>query len=64
MPYAYKVRKAFSTSPLSGKRDYAILQYEKDGFYMFDDRGRIVPTNLDDKSLEETKAYTRKKELK
>ena len=33
LPYAYKVRKSFATSPISGKRDYAILQYETDGFY-------------------------------
>ena len=32
IPYAYKIRDSFSTSPISGKRDYAILQYERDNF--------------------------------
>ncbi len=32
IPYAYKIRDSFSTSPISGKRDYAILQYETENF--------------------------------
>lgn len=43
MPYAYKVRKAFSTSPISGKRDYSILQFETDDFYKFNSNGDLEP---------------------
>lgn len=33
-PYAYKIRKSFSTSPISGKRDYETLKYETKDFIM------------------------------
>ncbi|MCR4755828.1 MAG: acyl--CoA ligase [Lachnospiraceae bacterium] len=36
VPYAYKIRESFSTSPISGKRDYAILQYETEDFICVD----------------------------
>lgn len=43
MPYAYKIRESFATSPLSGKRDYAILSFETDGFYRIDEQKGIEP---------------------
>ena len=46
MPYAYKVRNKFSTSPISGKRDYAILQYETDGFYRVDENNTLQSVSL------------------
>ena len=41
IPYAYKVRDSFATSPISGKRDYAILQYETDGYLKFNSEGKL-----------------------
>lgn len=32
IPYAYKLRDNFPTSPISGKRDYDTLKYETDGY--------------------------------
>lgn len=32
VPFAYKVRNNFPTSPISGKRDYETLKYETEGF--------------------------------
>lgn len=32
LPYCYKIRENFSTSPISGKRDYSSLVYETEGF--------------------------------
>ena len=46
MPYAYKVRNKFSTSPISGKRNYAILQYETDGFYRVDENNTLQSVSL------------------
>ena len=46
MPYAYKVRKAFSTSPISGKRDYNVLKFEEDGFYRFNADGDLESINF------------------
>lgn len=37
LPYCYKIRDSFSTSPISGKRDYASLIYETDDFIRIDD---------------------------
>lgn len=47
IPYAYKVRGSFSTSPISGKRDYAILCYETDGFIQVMDDGTLSSITLD-----------------
>ena len=52
-PYAYKVRDGFDISVISGKRDYAILNYETEGFVKIDDRGNIVP--IDHLDSEESK---------
>lgn len=41
IPYAYKVRDSFSTSPISGKRDYAILQYETDNYLKINELGEF-----------------------
>ena len=46
MPYAYKVRNSFATSPISGKRDYAILKFETDGYVKFNDAGALESINI------------------
>lgn len=46
IPYAYKVRDSFSTSPISGKRDYEILKFETDGYLKFDEDGNLIPTKI------------------
>ena len=46
IPYAYKIRESFSTSPISGKRDYAILQYETDGFLKVKGDGEIASIDI------------------
>ncbi len=58
MPYAYKVRKGFSTSPISGKRDYAILQFETDNFY------RFANGTLEEFDINEDKKVVKKRILK
>jgi long-subunit acyl-CoA synthetase (AMP-forming) len=37
IPYAYKLRDKFPTSPISGKRDYIILKYETEDYLKFTD---------------------------
>ena len=49
----HKVRDGFDISVISGKRDYAILNYETEGFVKIDDRGNIVP--IDHLDSEESK---------
>lgn len=39
IPYAYKLREAFPTSPISGKRDYETLKYETLGYLKIDENG-------------------------
>lgn len=46
IPYAYKIRDSFSTSPISGKRDYAILRYETDGYLKFNDEGNLEQIDI------------------
>ena len=46
IPYAYKIRDSFATSPISGKRDYAILAYETDGYLRFDEDGKLMPIDI------------------
>ena len=53
IPYAYKVRDSFETSPISGKRDYAILRFETDGFVGFDQNGNLVPMTINSKESQE-----------
>lgn len=59
MPYAYKIRTSFATSPLSGKRDYSILTSETDGFYRINENNSLETLNL--KKEENTKKKTLKK---
>ncbi len=63
IPYAYKVRDKFSTSPLSGKRDYGILQYEDDGYYQFNSHGTIEEISLKDSIKKDSKQLTKKRIL-
>lgn len=50
IPYAYKIRKKFETSPISGKRDYKILEYELDDFYKIDENNELETVNLKPKT--------------
>ena len=45
--YAYKIRKSFNTSPISGKRDYSILKYETKDFLRFNEEGNLEIIELD-----------------
>ena len=56
IPYAYKVRDSFETSPISGKRDYAILKYETEGYIKLDENGNLFPIEIiSEESKEENK---------
>lgn len=50
LPYAYKIRDSFSTSPISGKRDYNILKEETDGFYKVNEFNQIDLITLSEKT--------------
>lgn len=60
LPYAYKVRETFSTSPISGKRDYNILKNETEGFYRINENDGLELIDLKDK----TSHLVRKKVIK
>lgn len=66
IPYAYKIRDSFATSPISGKRDYAILQYETDGYLKFNSEGKLEPIKIiseeskQDNDIIKSKILTRK----
>lgn len=47
IPYAYKIRDSFATSPISGKRDYEILKSETDGFLMLNEFGEFEPVTIE-----------------
>ncbi|MEG2251350.1 MAG: class I adenylate-forming enzyme family protein [Bacilli bacterium] len=46
IPFAYKLREKFPTSPISGKRDYETLRYETEDYIQVTDQG-IIHTSLD-----------------
>ena len=46
IPYAYKIRDSFSTSPISGKRDYVTLRFETDGYLRFNEQGNLEPIEI------------------
>lgn len=46
IPYAYKIRKKFATSPISGKRDYKILESELDNFYKVNENNELEIVDL------------------
>lgn len=50
IPYAYKIRKKFATSPISGKRDYNILKFELEDFYRINENNELEKINLDQKT--------------
>ena len=51
IPYAYKIRKKFETSPISGKRDYKILESELDEFYKINENNELEIVNLKQKTM-------------
>lgn len=54
IPYAYKIRNSFDTSPISGKRDYESLKKETEGYIRINDLGQIE--YIDINSEESSKA--------
>ncbi len=46
VPYAYKVRDKFPTSPISGKRDYETLKYETDDYIFVDNKTLFIKQNI------------------
>ena len=46
IPYCYKIRKEFSTSPISGKRDYSSLIYETDDFIRINNDLKMEKINI------------------
>ena len=46
VPYAYKIRASFSTSPISGKRDYSVLQFETEGYLRINHVGEVEQIEL------------------
>lgn len=46
IPYAYKIRNKFETSPLSGKRDYKTLEFETKDFYKVNENNEIEIVDL------------------
>ena len=50
IPYAYKIRKKFATSPISGKRDYKILETELESFYKVNENNEIEIIDLKPKT--------------
>ena len=50
IPYAYKIRKKFETSPISGKRDYNILKKELNNFYKFNENNELEMVDLKEKT--------------
>ena len=46
IPYAYKIRSEFETSPISGKRDYEVLKYETDGYLKYNENKVLEPTEI------------------
>lgn len=62
IPYAYKIRKEFGTSPLSGKRDYESLPSETTGFVRFEEDGELIPITINsDESKEHSNKVFQKK---
>ena len=55
IPYAYKIRKKFETSPLSGKRDYNILKFELTDFYKINKNNEIEIVDLKSKTKKKIK---------
>ncbi len=63
IPYAYKLRDAFDTSPISGKRDYAILKCETDGYIKFNENGELELVEITSKESKEHNELLRSKIL-
>ncbi len=56
VPYGYKIRDKFDTSPISGKRDYESLKYETDGFTVFEN-GIPIKTKIDSEESKHTNDF-------
>lgn len=63
IPYAYKLRNNFPTSPISGKRDYETLKYETDGYLKFTKNG-IVTISIDSEESKKESEIEQVKKLK
>ena len=56
IPFAYKIRDSFDTSPISGKRDSESLKYETDGYIIFID-GLQMEQNIDSEESKHTNDF-------
>ena len=56
LPFAYKIRKSFDTSPISGKRDSESLKYETEGFTTFEE-GLQFETVINSEESEHTNDF-------
>lgn len=63
IPYAYKLRDNFPTSPISGKRDYETLKYETEDYLQITSDG-VVPTSIDSEESKKDNEIERVKKLK
>ena len=63
VPFAYKLRDNFPTSPISGKRDYETLKYETEGYLIFVD-GKFVPTSIKSEESQKPNEIENVKKLK
>lgn len=65
LPYAYKIRKSFATSPISGKRDYKTLESETQDFYIINENNepekKDLQLNINNKSDDSIKRSMVKK---
>ncbi|MDO5569011.1 MAG: class I adenylate-forming enzyme family protein [bacterium] len=64
MPYCFKIRDGFNTSPISGKRDYLSLLYETNGFINIDNKGQIININIDTNESKQLDGIAKSKKLK
>lgn len=63
VPYAYKLREKFPTSPISGKRDYETLKYETEGYLIITEKG-IVATSINSEESVKSNEIEEVKKLK
>ena len=63
VPYAYKLRDNFPTSPISGKRDFETLKYETDNYIVIEN-DNILFTSLNSKESKENNCIEDVKKLK
>lgn len=63
IPFAYKLRDGFPTSPISGKRDYETLKYETEEYWKITEKG-INMISIDSEESKKENEIERVKKLK